>query len=286
MQLLDYTLDSITRQSLPAETFEVLVVDDGSSDGTRGVAESYADRMNLRYFFQPDEGWRVARARNVGIAAARSPRCVFLDSGVLAHSGLLAAHVAALDSVDGPSAVTGYVYCFARSDSDAEEMRTVIDPTDVDATIGELNRTGRYLDVREPFYVKYGDSWSHLPAPWVVYWTCNVAARTADLRTVGMFDEAFRSWGGEDIDLAYRLHLAGASFILSRDAAAIHYPHRKVIVENEDSAVPNYMYMREKYGTPIMQLVPFTEEIHPLTINDVIAERGLPRCADYLAGAR
>jgi hypothetical protein len=44
--------------------------------------------------------------------------------------------------------------------------------------------------------------------------------------------------------------------------------------------------MRKKYGTPIMQLVPFTEEIHPLTINDVIAERRLPRCVDYLAGAR
>ena len=92
--LLRHTLESLTTQSLPPDQFEVLVVDDGSSDTTAEEVESFRERLNLRYFFQEDEGWRTAKARNVGIANAAADVCVFIDSGVLLHPGCLAAHVA------------------------------------------------------------------------------------------------------------------------------------------------------------------------------------------------
>ncbi|MBV9821651.1 MAG: glycosyltransferase family 2 protein, partial [Actinobacteria bacterium] len=92
-ELLRRTLDSLLRQDLPPAQFEVLVVDDGSADHTAEVVESFRDRLDVRYFFQPDEGWRVAQARNVGLAAATREVCVMVDSGVLLHSGCLAAHL-------------------------------------------------------------------------------------------------------------------------------------------------------------------------------------------------
>ncbi len=283
MTLLRYTLESLTQQSLQRDEFEVLVVDDGSSDDTQSLVDEFSQRLNLRYFFQPDEGWRVAKARNVGITQAQADICVFIDSGVLLHSDCLAAHVASLKAAQAPTAVCGYVYCFNIDNAEAEEMRRGIDATDPDATIAVLERERRWLDLREEFYQKYGDDFNYLPAPWVVYWTCNVSARTEDLRSVGMFDENFKSWGGEDLDLAYRLHRGGTHFILDRQARAIHFPHHKVRDENDDAAAANYQYMVDKYQTPIIRLIRFNAEINPFNLNDIIRDRGLPSCTDYLA---
>jgi glycosyltransferase involved in cell wall biosynthesis len=67
-------------ESVLAQTFcdlEVIVVDDGSSDGTGKIlAETFGDR--IRYYFQPNQGASVARNR--GIAEARGEWIAFLDS--------------------------------------------------------------------------------------------------------------------------------------------------------------------------------------------------------------
>ena len=59
VELLRRTLDSLVTQRLPSSEFEVLVVDDGSTDSTALLVDNYRDRLAVRYFFQPDEGWRA-----------------------------------------------------------------------------------------------------------------------------------------------------------------------------------------------------------------------------------
>ncbi|WP_037914136.1 glycosyltransferase [Actinacidiphila yeochonensis] len=283
-ELLRLTLDALCRQSVPTTEFEVLVVDDGSSDSTAEVVESYRDRLPVRYFFQEDQGWRVAKARNVGIANAAGDVCVFLDSGVVPHSGCVQAHVESHDRADGPVAVVGYVYGFDVREKSPELLLEAVDFAEPDAGIEKLRSAGQWLDIREIFYAENTDEFNDLPAPWAVYWTCNVSASTAQLRAVGGFDEAFQCWGGEDLDVGYRLHRDGARFVLNRSACAVHYPHEKSFEANEAQANTNYRYMARKYDTPITRLLPFFgPELHSFNVNAVIRERGLPACADYLA---
>ena len=72
---LSIALDSVRRQTFT--DFELLIIDDGSTDKTQTFCNSIADKR-LRYIYQPHKG--VAPARNKGITEARGKHICFLDS--------------------------------------------------------------------------------------------------------------------------------------------------------------------------------------------------------------
>ncbi|HET8582623.1 MAG TPA: glycosyltransferase family 2 protein [Jatrophihabitans sp.] len=72
-------LESLAGQSLPAAEFEILLVDDGSTDDTSARLDAFAaEHDNVRVFHEPNSGW-PGRPRNVGIDAARGRYVFFVD---------------------------------------------------------------------------------------------------------------------------------------------------------------------------------------------------------------
>ena len=105
-QLLGRTLETLLHQRAGSVRYEVLVVDNNSTDDTRAVVETFVHRWrNVRYFFEPRPG--VSHARNTGIAAARSPLIAFIDDDVEADPTWIATikqtfdHHPELDCVGG-----------------------------------------------------------------------------------------------------------------------------------------------------------------------------------------
>ena len=98
------TLESALNQTHRA--LEVLVVDDGSSDGTAALAREFSERdSRLRVIVQPNGG--VARARNRGIQEARAKYVAPLDADDLWHPTKLAKQLAVLSAAPagtGPGA--------------------------------------------------------------------------------------------------------------------------------------------------------------------------------------
>ncbi len=90
--LLEKALDSLLQQTLAPEQFEVIVIDNGSSDGTGAAfdrVQARAGPVGLRYFFEPNLG--VSFARNRGLAETRAPLVAFLDDDAFAEPGWLEA---------------------------------------------------------------------------------------------------------------------------------------------------------------------------------------------------
>lgn len=71
------TLDSICSQTL--KELEIILIDDGSTDGSRGIIEEYAKRdARIRWYAQPNQGLSVARNR--GLLHATGKYIYFMDS--------------------------------------------------------------------------------------------------------------------------------------------------------------------------------------------------------------
>jgi glycosyltransferase involved in cell wall biosynthesis len=85
------TLDQLALQTGLQGEFEVIVVDDGSTDDTENAVRGVLRPFELRYVKQACRG--AAAARNAGVAQARAPIILFLDSDVVPDPGLLRAHV-------------------------------------------------------------------------------------------------------------------------------------------------------------------------------------------------
>lgn len=101
-------IDSVVAQSYGS--FELLIVDDGSEDGSEEVAKSYIDRANVRYIYQKNRG--LAAARNLGIVESRGRYLLFLDDDDLYEKELIAEMVGALSKIEDKRA--GMLYCAYR----------------------------------------------------------------------------------------------------------------------------------------------------------------------------
>lgn len=269
-ELLNYTLLSIVNQRVDRSIVEVLVVDDGSSDDTPEVVNGYKNKLNIKYFFQPDQGYRPGSARNVGILNATGEICVFIDSGMLVSTHFVAEHVAMHAAQSEPVSVIGYIYGFDNNTViDRLDLINAIDVTNPDQAIAGFKMRNRYLDPRDRFYVSYNDDLSSLPAPWVFYWSGNISARRTSLLEAGIFDAGYDgSYGMEDLDLGYRLYKNKVKIVLSRNADAIHYPHSRDIACNVSENEINMDYFHRKYNTEETQL--FLK--HVWALNDVLMQ--------------
>jgi glycosyltransferase involved in cell wall biosynthesis len=92
-EVLPSAIESLLTQTY--KDFEIIIVDDGSTDNTRKVLESYLAKPNIRYVYQ--ENQKQAAARNNGICHSRSEYLAFLDSDDLWYPEKLDLQVKALD---------------------------------------------------------------------------------------------------------------------------------------------------------------------------------------------
>jgi glycosyltransferase involved in cell wall biosynthesis len=220
---LQACLLSLNHQEVePGQQFEVVVVDDGSDDGTESLVRQLKCDFDLNYLYVP----RTARsgrsaARNSGIEAATGEIVVLVDADEILPPRFLAAH---LDYhrrrpdlvVAGPR---GYL---AEGEIDIELLTRGFCLEDLPAVAGN--------DSRDAVFATLTENFDDLETCWHYMFSCNVSVRRDHLLAAGGFDESFVGWGLEDSELGYRLRQRGLVFAYNHDAVLYHQ-HRQVIGE-------------------------------------------------------
>ena len=183
--LLGRVMQALFSQDLDPDEYEIVLVDDGSTDGTyEDVISALRPTCALTVVRQQNAG--LAAGRNAGIARARGEYIMFMDDDVLATPGLLA----------------GHVRCHR------EHPRAICR--------GGVINVASFDDLPPARY-----TWRNYSGAY--FWTTNVSVPTQLLREAGGFDERFREYGWEDLDLGLRLRHMGVPSILAKDALVYHY---------------------------------------------------------------
>jgi GT2 family glycosyltransferase len=162
--------------------FEIVVVDNGSSDGTAAVVDDQHSRgLAVRRLFvaEPNRG----KARNAGIAAAAGTSLIFCDDDTVAPPGFVSAHLDARRR--SPHGVVSGPIVNVRSATERPAP-------------GPANYSRAFLC------------------------TCNAGVARSDALAVGGFDERYDLYGWEDTDLGVRLRAHGAHRVWSWDAYLYH----------------------------------------------------------------
>ncbi len=108
-EALRRALEGLCRQDASKLRYEVVVVDNNSTDATRAVVESFAmgGNQEIRYLFEPCQG--IAHGRNAGILASRAPIVAFTDDDVTVATDWIATLKRALDANPEADCVGGRV---------------------------------------------------------------------------------------------------------------------------------------------------------------------------------
>ena len=193
-------LASVARQATPPR--EIVIADDGSGAATLDVIESFARKhpAPVRVVRQPHEGFRVARLRNLAIAASSCDYLVFIDGDMLLHDAFMADHAR--------FARRGFYTQGVRVHADAALTARLIGapapfPRASTAGLGGLRRA--YLLRSAPLSALM----RHAANALVALKACNFGAWRADLLRVNGFNEDMVGWGPEDKELCARLEHAG-----------------------------------------------------------------------------
>jgi glycosyltransferase involved in cell wall biosynthesis len=247
------TLRTVVRQQMDPREFEVIVADDGSSDATRAVAESFADRLTVKYCYQEDLGFRAGAARNAGARLAAAPVLVFVDTGMMLGPGFLRQHLTAHEQSPRPLAVLGYNYGF-NPDASVPGLRDALDRLYPEEVVEYYDGDPSMHDVRQAVYTGCDYDMTRLSVPWAFFFTGNCSLRAEDFWAAGAFDEAFDGWGGEDLELGYRLFRHGLEYRVVPGAWGIEEPVERDMVTRMGEFRHNMRRFVEKHPEPRVEI--------------------------------
>jgi len=218
---LNNTLEALNYQSGYETTdYEVVVSDDGSTDGTYEYIKNTPKNYTLKYIYldRCPQSCR-SRTRNEGRKAAHGEIIIYLDSDMIVKRNFLS-------EVDRYFSFNDrFVLLGTRIMID-----TPINFKDIKSQkVFELYRfePKRYdiLEFRHYLYEQYSYNANAILFPWMQVYSCNIIVAKKWLDEVGGFDENLVKWGMEDVEFGYTLFKHGLKIAINTKLEGLHQNH-------------------------------------------------------------
>lgn len=201
--ILEKCLRNLFNQNVRCSDYEIIVVDDGSSDGTGILLDKLSKGLDvaLRYFRQENKG--PASARNVGIKNAKGSIILFLGDDIIAAPGLLKEHYSwHIKYPQNNCAVLGHISW--SKEIKASPFMEWLESGGPQFAYGRIKDA---IDVDTEGF----------------FYSSNISLKRQFLLSAdSFFDEAFLKAAYEDLELGHRLKKLGVILKYNRDALAYH----------------------------------------------------------------
>ncbi len=201
-ETLKKALNAYRYQTASPHEFDIIVVDDGSEDGTFDAVKSWIPEypFQVKLLAQPSGG--PAKARNRAIPEAQADLVLITGDDIIPHHKLIQAHLDAHQKYNSSNiTVLGYT-----------DWHSELEITDFMKYITEIDgHQFAYHHISNPMNVDYG-----------YFYTSNISLKKSFLMQGDMFSETFRYAACEDVELGYRLKQRGMQMIFHPQAIGYH----------------------------------------------------------------
>jgi GT2 family glycosyltransferase len=221
--------------------FEVVLVDDASTDNTREFIEGLNTNYDLKYIYlEKGEFPCLARTKNIGWQNASADIIAFLDSDMIVNAHYLKETLQCFDMDENIVLITTRLMLPAGSAIDAGEVTggRIFEKYHYEKERKEL------FEIRHEVFNRMSYNMSMDDKSWLFVYGCSVALTKSSLVAVGGFDEKFIGWGMEDLDLAYKTHRRGMKAVYNYKMECLHQYHKESSRLNYKK---NARYFLEKY---------------------------------------
>ncbi len=240
---LELTLEGFARQTLPRDQYTLIIVDDGSTEQIKLIAQRFCKSLSLRYIRLEHSG--RAAARNAGARAGSGDLIVFCDADRIPRTRFLEAHLQRART-SSETIVTGqvremYVPNLAQNRMKARQQ----------AVAERHDRIPQYGQLMYRLFDEKGITSS--PVAWAAALSGNLAVPREAFEQIGGFDEGFRQWGFEHFEFGYRAFRLGKQFGYESQAVNVHLAH----VRDRDAYVEHirasHAYFLHKHPGPAVE---------------------------------
>jgi glycosyltransferase involved in cell wall biosynthesis len=222
---LRFTLEGWARQTVPLS--QLVVVNDGgdNEEATKSLVLSYEGRIpEVTYvWFGPSKKeigkqvFRLAAARNAGLKHAKGTWTIISDCDTVPARNLVS--VISAHSRDN-RVLIGVRERISKEDFSKMQLSDLDNIASLPYTVDERFINGNWK-VLFPAIKDTGG-----PSAWNLCWGCLFSAKTSHFKELGGFDQRFRSWGAEDLEIAERFEKGkGCKFYALPEAIVYHLDH-------------------------------------------------------------
>lgn len=228
LESLLITLKMFSKQTIPTNKFEIVIIDDGSDENICNTISKQDYAYELKLFRQKNSG--RAAARNAGIRLSKGNILIFCDADRFPNPNFIARHLEIIKknhkavSIGCPLDYFGQIEKINMSQPDWNDIERF------------SRKTNYYKNMSYLFSVT---GYSTSPISWIACLSGNLSLHKDTILKSGGFNELFINWGLEHFELGLRLYNLNFEIVLSRNNCNYHIPHprekgfyKKMIINN------------------------------------------------------